>query len=100
MNPIKFLTKSIEPILCDYSDAYTLVTGNIAVKRGNAANTNDKALDAITQVSFKNCVPFKDCRAEINDTFVDYVNFINITMTILTIFLILQEVYGALKEMK
>ena len=29
---------------------------------------------------FKNCAPFKDCRTEINDTFVDYANFINITM--------------------
>ena len=27
-NPIKFLTKSIESSLCDYSDAYVLVTGN------------------------------------------------------------------------
>ena len=24
-----------------------------------------------TQVTFKNCIPFKDCRTEINDTFVD-----------------------------
>ena len=32
-NPIKFLTKSIESSLCDYSDAYILVTGNIAVKK-------------------------------------------------------------------
>ena len=30
-DPIKFLTKSIESSLCDYSDAYILVTGNIAV---------------------------------------------------------------------
>ena len=28
-NPITFLTKSIESSLCDYSDAYILVTGNI-----------------------------------------------------------------------
>ena len=32
------------------------------------------------QVAFKNCAPFKDCRTEINDTFVDYANFINIAM--------------------
>ena len=37
-DPIKFLTKSIESSLCDYSNAYILVTGNIAVKRRNAAN--------------------------------------------------------------
>ena len=30
-DPIKFLTKSIEASLCDYFDAYVLVTGNITV---------------------------------------------------------------------
>ena len=69
-NPIKFLTKSIESSLCDYSDAYILVTGNITATPNNAA----------TQVVFKNCAPFEDCRTEINDTFVDYANFINITI--------------------
>ena len=67
---IKFLTKSIESTLCDYSDAYILVTGNITVTGG----------DANTKVAFKNCAPFKDCRTEINDTFVDYADFINIAM--------------------
>ena len=31
--PIKFLTKSIESSVCDYSNAYILVTGNITVTR-------------------------------------------------------------------
>ena len=52
-NWIKFLPKSIEWSLCDYSDAYILVTGNIAAKRRNAADIADIALDAITQVVFK-----------------------------------------------
>ena len=39
-----------------------------------------ESLIAATQVAFKNCAPFKDCRTEINDTFVDYADFINITM--------------------
>ena len=30
-DPIKFLTKLIESSLCDYFDAYILVTGNITV---------------------------------------------------------------------
>ena len=30
---IKFLTRSIESSLCDYSDAYILVTGNITATR-------------------------------------------------------------------
>ena len=68
--PIKFFTSSLESNLCDYSDVYILVTGNITAIPNNAA----------TQVVFKNCAPFKDCRTEINDTFVDYADFINITM--------------------
>ena len=33
-NEIKFLTSSLESNLCDYSDAYILVTGNINVTSG------------------------------------------------------------------
>ena len=68
-DPIKFLTKSLETSLCDYSDAYILVTGNITATPNNAA----------TQVVFKNCASFKDCRTEIN---VDEAEHINITMPI------------------
>ena len=83
---IKFLTRSIESSLCDYSDAYILVTGNITVTRPIAATAADantqrkKRLAAATQVIFKNCAPIEDCWTEISDTFVDYANFLNITM--------------------
>ena len=79
-NPIKFLTSSLESSLCDYSDAYVLVTGNITVKRRNAADTADIALGAITQVAFKNCAPFEKCSTEIDGTLVEEANFVNITM--------------------
>ena len=69
-NPITFLTKPIESSLCDYSDVHILVTGNINVTGG----------DNNTKVAFKNCAPFRDCRTEIKDTFVDYADFIDITM--------------------
>ena len=67
-------TQNIVNLLNDsnYSDGHILVTGNINVTGG----------DANTKVAFKNCAPFKDCRTEINDTFVDYADFINITMPI------------------
>ena len=42
-DPIKFLTNSIESSLCDYSDAYILVTRDIRATPNNAA----------TQVVFK-----------------------------------------------
>ena len=67
---IKFLTRSIESSLCDYSDAYILLTGKFTATPNNAA----------TQVAFKNCVPFGKCRTEINETFADETDFINITM--------------------
>ena len=57
-DPIKFLTKSIESGFCDSSDSYILVTGNIAVKRRNTADTADIALGTIIQVALKNCTPF------------------------------------------
>ena len=57
-----------------------LLRGNIAVKRRNASDTLDIALDAITQVAFKNCAPFEKCSTEIDGTLVDEANFINVTM--------------------
>ena len=57
-DPIKFLTKSVELSLCDYSDAYILVTENIT-SRGN--DTND---------AFKNSALFRKCKTEIIETFV------------------------------
>ena len=48
---IKFETKVIKPNLCDYSDSYILVTGNIKVT----------AVTADTNVAFKNCAPFTRC---------------------------------------
>ena len=65
-NEIKFLTSSLESSLCDYSDAYILVTGNISITP--AANN--------TKVAFKNYAPFKNCRTEINETFVDKRNIL------------------------
>ena len=67
---IKFLTRSLESSLCDYSDAHILVTGTINVTGG----------DNNTKVAFKNCTPFKKCRTEINETFVDDAEHINIAM--------------------
>ena len=68
-----------------------MVTGGIAVTRtvgaNVAANTlvpkkEKEALAAATQVAFKKFVPFKDCRTGINDTFLDYADFIHLAMPI------------------
>ena len=67
---IKSETKVIKPSLCDYSDAYILVTGDIKVA-DVAANTN---------VAFKNCVPFTRCVTPINDEHVETAEYLYIIM--------------------
>ena len=70
-NTIKFDAETIKSSLSSYSDAFILVTGNIAV---NADNNTD--------VAFKNYAPFSTCSAKINDIFVDEANNIYIAMPI------------------
>ena len=66
----KFETECIKSSLCDYSDAFILVTGDITV---NANNDTD--------ILFKNCAPFSTCKTEINDVFIDKANNIYIAMS-------------------
>ena len=53
---IKFDTKVIKPNLCDYSDAYILVTGDVAVVNGNQN----------ISIAFKNSAPFTRCETAEN----------------------------------
>ena len=64
--------------LCDYSDAYIIVKGTIAV---NNTATADAVADNINKkVTFKNCAPFTNCKSEINNTQVDNAKDIDIVM--------------------
>ena len=58
---IKFETKVIKQNLCDYSDAYILVTGDMEVADVAAHNN----------VAFKNCAPFTRCVTDINGEHVE-----------------------------
>ena len=58
---IKFETKVIKSNLCDYSDAYVLVTGDVTTADG----------DANSRVAFKNWALFTKCITHINDEHVD-----------------------------
>ena len=75
---IRFKTAMLRSSLCDYSDAYILVKGNITVNNtaadGAAANNTNK------KVIFKNCAPFTDCISKINNTQVDNAKNIDIVM--------------------
>ena len=68
---IKFETNVTKPNLCDYSDTYILVTGDIKVA-GVAANTN---------VGFKNCAPFTRCVTHINDEHIETAENLDIIMS-------------------
>ena len=76
---IKFKTSMLRSSLCDYSDAYILVKGNITVNNtaadGAAANNTNK------KVIFKNCAPFTNCISKINNTQIDNAEYINIVMS-------------------
>ena len=55
--PTKIDTEVVKPFLCDYADAYILVTGDITVP---GVNIN-------TKVAFKNCHPFTKSEIHLND---------------------------------
>ena len=62
--------------LCDYSDAYILVKGNIAVN--NTAGAGAAANNINKKVVFKNCSPFIKCISKINNTQIDDAKYIDI----------------------
>ena len=58
--------------MCDYSDAYILVTGNIKVQNGN----DD------TKIAIKNCHPFTRASFKLNDEQVDTADNLDLTMNL------------------
>ena len=66
----KFNTEVIKQNLCDYSDVYILVTGNIAVVNG----------DNNTQVCFKSCSYFTRFVTRLNDEHVETADNLGIIM--------------------
>ena len=69
----------LRSILCDYSDAYILVKGNISVNNTGTAtaptNRNKKLI-------FKNCAPFNNCISKINNTQTDNAEYIDVVLPI------------------
>ena len=69
---VKFDTGIVRPFLCDYSDAYILVTGNIKVENGNDA----------TRVAIKNCHLFTRSTFKLNNEQVDTADNLDLTMNL------------------
>ena len=64
---VKFKTSMLRSSLCDYSDAYILVSATITVPNtGTAANPSYKK-----NIIIKNCASFTNCISEINNTQID-----------------------------
>ena len=66
--------------LCDYSDAYILVKGNISANNTAAAGAD--ANNANKKVIFKNCAPFTNCLSKISNEQIDNSEYIDIVMPI------------------
>ena len=61
---IRFKTAMLRSSLCDCSDAYILVKGNVTVN--NAAGEDAAANNTNKKTIFKNCAPFTNCISKIN----------------------------------
>ena len=70
-NKISHNTKILKSNLCDYNDAYILVTGGITVVAAPA-----------TQVAFTNCAPFTKCITKIDGTTTDNAEDLDLVMPV------------------
>ena len=66
---IRFKTTMLRSSLCDFSDAYILVKGNITVN--NTAGAGADVNNTSKKVIFKNFTPFTKCISKINNTPID-----------------------------
>ena len=65
---IRFKTTVLKFILCDYSDAYMLVTRRVTITGAGADAAARQADERDKSVIFKNCTPCINCKSEINNT--------------------------------
>ena len=66
--------------LCDYSDAYLLVSGTVTIG-GAGADDNAKRTDERDKgIIFKNCAPYTDFKSEINNTQIDNTKYLDVVM--------------------
>ena len=92
---VKFKPTMLKYCLCDYSDAYILVTGiiTIAGDAGTEPNPDTPRLEAQLlaaiqadernkEVIFKNCAQFTKCISEINNTQVDNAKYLHVVMSL------------------
>ena len=67
--------------ICDYSDAYILVKGKIAITGAGDHAASRQTDERDKGAAFKNCAPFINCTSEVNNTQVDNCKDIDIIMS-------------------
>ena len=71
---IRIKTSMLTSDLCDYSDAYIVVKGDITLEGDNDANKRNKNL------AFKNNAPFINCISKINGVKIDNAEDLDVVM--------------------
>ena len=71
---IRFKTSMLRSDLCDFSDAYIVVKGEITVAGGSNASKKNRPL------AFKNNAPFIGCISKINNTLIDNSEVLDVAM--------------------
>ena len=77
---INFKTMMLKLSLCDYSDAYILLSGTITITDAGADDAAKRADQREKEIVFKNCTPFTDCISEINNTQIDNAKDLDVVM--------------------
>ena len=66
--------------MCDYSEAYILVSGTIRITGTGADHAATQVDERNKGVTFRNCAPFTNCISEINNTQIDNVKYTDVVM--------------------
>ena len=66
--------------LCNYIDAYVLVSGTITINGAGADDAAKRLDEREREVIFQNCGPFTECISEINNTQIDNAKDIDVAM--------------------
>ena len=77
---IRFKTTMLKFSLCDYSDAYKVVKGRIAITGKGADDAARQVDERDKRVIFKNCAQFINYKSEIDNTEIDNAKCIDIVM--------------------
>ena len=72
--PIRFKTSMLISDLCDFSDEYIVVKGEITVAGGKNSSRKNRSL------AFRNKAPFISCISKINNKHIDKVEDLDVAM--------------------